>query len=403
MTNTITRTAWLIAMLGWGIMASAQTVRYEVSTLIPSQSHLLDDCLSIDEQGNVYGSYYGDWQGAAGTHVLRYRPTGQFDTLATGLSRPNGNSYHNGKVYVANSVVGEIWVIDTSGQVDRVIALQGVSNVVPVPGTDSLVAVSWGASTVYGISANGTVSTVSNSPLFNGLAGAVYDPQGRLYVANYNNGRIMRQEADGTFVLFQDIGGGIGFIAYADGAILATNHTDNKVYRVPVDSSGAFVIAGSGQAQVIDGVGDSAAFHFPNGIVATPSGDTIYVSEFASKSLRMIVRSTVADTTTSDTTNTDTTTTDTTTTGLHFRGEATPSIYPIPSSGQLSFQNLDMRQVGRIRLVDVQGRRVYESASPSFVGQDSIQLPPLPAGSYWLRVWDRQEGLLMASRVMLQD
>lgn len=350
--------------------AFAQEYQYEVTTLIPEDAHIIDDGLTIDEAGIIYGSYWGIWQGTPGTHILRYYPDGSYDTLTTGLLRPNGLSYFNGKILAANSGNGQLFSIEPDGTKEVIAQISGgISHAVPVPGTDSLVVTGWSQSRLYGINASGEITPMPTSTLFNGGVGAAFDTQGRLYIGNFNDGKILKLE-NGELEVFADLGGGIGFITYSDNVILATNHIDKKVYRVPVDGSEVKVIAGSGQAIIQDGIGEEASFVSPNGIVSTPSGDTIYVSEFESKSLRMIIRTAI--------------TTDQERTEAISSTEAI--VFPIPSSGHISIENIDVSIINEGIVRDSSGRVVKKLASSAFQN-DMINLSDLPNGHYTLSLF----------------
>ena len=270
----------LLCFLILSSFAFTQQYQYEVSTLIPQNSNIIDDGLTIDENGTLYGSYWGVWQGAAGTHILRYYTDGTYDTLATGLLRPNGLAHINGKIYVGNSGNGQLIAIDMDGSKEVIANIPGgISQAVQVPGTDSLIVTGWAQSRLFGVNAEGDITAIHHSTLYDGAVGAAYDEEGRLYIGNFNDGKILKLE-NGELEVLADLGGGIGFLTYSDGAILATNHTDKKVYRVSLDGNEIEVIAGSGEEAMQDGIGEEAAFLSPNGIVSTTSGDTIYVSEF---------------------------------------------------------------------------------------------------------------------------
>ena len=355
-----------ISMLSYTVDAQYQ---YSVSTLIPQNSNIIDDGLALDEQGTLYGSYWGIWQGAPGTHILLYQTDGSYDTLATGFIRPNGMSYLNGNIYLANGN-GQIFSIDASSGEKEVFAQipGGASNVIPVPGTDSLVVVGWSQNKLMGLSPSGEVTTLNTSPLYDGPVGAAFDPQGRLYIGNFNDGKILRF-SDGTLEVFANLGGGIGFLTYSDGAILATNHTDKKVYRISLEGD-IQVIAGSGTAVIEDGFGLEASFMSPNGIVATPSGDTIYVSEFAGKALRMITRIPL-------TSNTD----------IINDLKKAPLAYPLPNTGQLNLDHIDTNQIQNGIIRDSSGR-VVQYVDSIDIKNGMIDLSNLNNGTYLLSLLD---------------
>ncbi|NRA47732.1 MAG: hypothetical protein HRU12_01245 [Phaeodactylibacter sp.] len=345
---------------------------YSVSTLIPENARVLNDGLAIDEEGTVYGSYWGIWQGAVGRHVLRYRTNGTYDTLATGLTRPNGLSYKDGNVLVANAGSGgQLILIDTTGAKTVFANVPGISHAVPVPGTDSLIATSWGGNKIYGISAQGVVTTVNTSPLYNGPVGAAFGHDGALYVGNFTDGKIIKVQ-DGDATLFADLGGGIGFLTYADSAIWATNHTDKRVYKIPLTGSMTpEVIAGSGNAVIEDGFGQNASFRSPNGIVCTPSGDTIYVSEFAGNALRMIIRIPTVVNTADET------------------WEIQPKLFPNPTSEVLQIKDLPANFSGRAIIQDSTGKSLQTISAEAL--NSPISIASLPKGWYTLKLLDQTE------------
>ncbi|MEL7119791.1 MAG: T9SS type A sorting domain-containing protein [Bacteroidota bacterium] len=364
---------FLALLISWSTSLKAQNYTYSVSTLLPEASHIIDDGLCLDEKGVLYGSYWGIWQGAAGTHIARYRSDNvQIDTLAVGFIRPNGMSYKDGKVYVANGGTGSVLAIDTSGEVSLIVTIPGgVSNVLPQPDSDQLIATAWGGKTIYNIDTNGLLTPMIESELFNGPVGAAYDDEGILYIGNFNDGKIIMVK-DNQAEVFADLKGGIGFLTYSQGSILATNHTDKKVYSIDIATQEIEVIAGSGEAVIRDGVGTAAAFRSPNGIVATSSGDTIYVSEFAGKALRMIVR------TSQTTTNTSNILQD-----LDFQIFPNPAIDRI----QLSYSSLGQIQKGII--TDNRGRVVLPIELEE-LRKKEIDLSRLSSGIYYLSLYNKQ-------------
>ena len=228
-------------------------------------------------------------------------------------------------------------------------------------------AVSWGQSKLFGIGANGTVTELASGAPLNGPAGMDWGSDGELYIGNYNDGNVLRYTGNGNFSMLADIGSGMGFIAGTNNAILATDHANKKIWRVPLDGATPHVIAGSGMAVAQDGTNDSASFAFPNGIVASPSGDTIYVSEYNPKSLRMIVRMPIAS-------------------GLAEVSENTLAIFPNPAANQLRIELQGFPDILRIELVNTAGEVLQSIVNP--VTDSAIVLPigQVANGLYMVRV-----------------
>ena len=81
----------------------------------------------------------------------------------------------------------------------------------------------------------------------------------------------------------------IGHIAYANGSLYVTgNDSQPLVFKVELD--GSFdIIAGDGVIGHQDGPGLQARFNGPNGIAATATGDTLFISELNDPgSIRMV-------------------------------------------------------------------------------------------------------------------
>lgn len=363
------------------IGVNAQNYRYEVRTLLEESSHIIDDGLCLDENGTLYGSYWGIWQGTAGTHVARYHSKqASVDTLATGFTRPNGISYKDGKIYVANGGGSRVMAIDTNGVVKEVAIVWGVSNVISKPNSTDLTATAWGGKKIYNIDATGRVTTISESSLYNGPVGATYDADGNLYVGNFNDGKILK--ADGNQVeLFVDLRGGIGFLTYSDGAILATNHTDKKVYRIDIATKAIEVIAGSGQAVIKDGIGIEASFKSPNGIVATPSGDTIYVSEFAGKALRVIIRAQDSVSSSND-----------------LVEQPKIKLYPTPTSGKINLEYESLKGISKGILRDSTGKLIRE-VSLVDIQNRALDFSGLSTGTYIFSLLDQQTNVITSIQI----
>ncbi|MEO1712150.1 MAG: hypothetical protein AAFU60_02330 [Bacteroidota bacterium] len=363
-------------------LLSAQ-YEYEVTTLLPTGENLIDDGLTIAPDGTVYGSHWGVWPSVTGTHILRVNPDGTYENFVTGVNRPNGMSYHNGQLYFANSGTGELMVADADGQTTALQTVPGgLSNVVGKPGSDTLMLITWGSTILRGWSPDDGLFNFGQSTLLNGAAGGAFAENGDFFIANYDDGKIIKY-ANGEFSLHASLGGGIGFITYSDGVLLATNHIDHKVYQVsPVDGS-TEVIAGSGTAAVVDGIGSTASFNTPNGIVATASGDTIYVSDFGPKTLRMIVRRMPSSLTVAN------------------PEKSTVTAFPLPASDYLQLKSEDWPELQQAVLMDAQGRtlKIFDSWNWA---SDSLDVQDVPAGVYWLQLRDPGGATLQTIAVPIQ-
>ncbi|MBO6576822.1 MAG: SMP-30/gluconolactonase/LRE family protein [Rhodothermales bacterium] len=262
--------------------------QWEVSTPVPSANGL-DDGMVFDQSGNLYISQY---QGAV---VRRITPDGTVSVFAEGFDTPNGLAVDGaGNLYVANVFGGRISRVTPGGTVTQdFISVANPSNVLFNAAGDTLYIAHYRTSRIskVAIADPGNVTTwVSGAPL-NGPIGMAFDADRNLYVGNYNNGRIFRISPAGDITELASIQSFLGFLVLSNGFLYATSYNRNEVYRISMDGSSVEVIAGSGAKGQADGVGTAASFDGPNGIVASSTGDTLYVSEFNTGTLRMLVSS----------------------------------------------------------------------------------------------------------------
>lgn len=280
------------AILLWGAAAlTAQT--WTVSTVLPTNSGV-SDAVIVDGRGTIYMSDWGRPNGLAGTRVFRLDAQGVFGEFATGLNRPNGLAIGaNDTLYIANSYGRTIEKVSPDGVRTTFLNEPDVGGVVFSRNLDTLYYCSYVRNDIHALPMDGSAPVVIASGSGDGLSGPVgmiLDDAGRLYVANFDApGTVLHVAAGRAPVPVGDIPGGAGFIAWADGAIYGTAFARNRIYRIDLDGT-VTAIAGSGIPGSSDGPALSARFNGPNGIAATAGGDTLYVTDFFSRSLRMIVR-----------------------------------------------------------------------------------------------------------------
>ncbi|MFZ1416502.1 MAG: T9SS type A sorting domain-containing protein, partial [Defluviicoccus sp.] len=121
----------------------------------------------------------------------------------------------------------------------------------------------------------------------NGPVGLREDSNGNLLIANYTDGKIFSVTSGGVFSLIAQVPGIVGFIEYANGYIYATGYSTHKVYKVTLGGQ-ITVLAGTGISGQANGPAATATFSGPNGIVASRGGDSLYISDFNARSLRLI-------------------------------------------------------------------------------------------------------------------
>jgi len=263
------------------LILCAISTAQNVETLVAGPS-TFNDGLAVDMYGNIYASYY------PGTEVTKITPDGSTEIYADGFNHPNGLIIGpTGNLFVANSGGNEVYEVYSDGT-------KGVFANVPRPNIllflpdSTLLVGSYSKSTIYKVDLAGKVTTwYSGSPL-NGPIGLNIDADGTIYVGNFNDGKVFSVNNNLEFTKIGDISGWMGFMTTSGNYIYATAYERHSIIRIAKDGSEQITFAGTGVKGTVDGEFLSAQFDTPNGIVSSVTGDTLYVSQSFSKSLRLL-------------------------------------------------------------------------------------------------------------------
>ncbi len=258
---------------------AAQTVE----TLVPGPS-TFDDGLAIDKEGNIYASRY------FGTTVTKITLEGNTSTFASGLTNPNGITFDKeGNLYIPNAQGNRIDKVDPEGE--RTTLVNSIANPTGLLFLEdgNLLIAQYQPSTISVRDTSGQVTTFLTGNGLNGPVGLQKDEEGNLYIGNFNDGKVFKRTPDGNISEIGDIPGWLGFITYSNGYIYATGYQQHRIYRINTDGTEQKIYAGTGVAGGNDGSIEEATFNGPNGIVASATGDTLFISDFETRSLRMII------------------------------------------------------------------------------------------------------------------
>jgi len=268
---------------------SIQSVAQQVGTLVPPGSGITDG-LVMDSQGNLFGC---DFEGET---VFKVTPDGSVVSFATGFNHPNGMTIGvNDTIYLASTWDHAIFQIAPDGVVQQYgPTIQNPNGVIFEPDSDTLVVTSYALNEIRKLSPDGTITPWLADGEINGPLGLAYDDGGNLYIANFNDGKVFIVE-DNSLTLLATVPSGnlwgsvyaCGFLTYSSGYLYATGIATNYVYRISLDGS-LTEFAGSGIAGNVDGDANTARFSQPNGIVPNATGDTLYVSDYTTQSVRTI-------------------------------------------------------------------------------------------------------------------
>ena len=288
----------LIFTLALCITLHAQQVT--VSTIYLTSSLSLDGLIVADD-GTLYGA-----AGYNGNKIYKINMDGMSEIFASSLGGPIDMDFDNdGNMYVTTFTNQGVYKITPSGTATRFATVSvGPSGIVLNRQTSDVFVSHFGnapysGNSVYKIDASGLVSVfVQNGQLRSPVSLAI-DNDDNLYTPNIGDSKIFKITPDATMSLLATLPTSsaqynIGHIAYANGKLYVTGNTGRHyLYEVELDGSYT-IIAGTGVAGGQDGEGLSAQFNGPNGIAASVTGDTLFISELNSPSRLRVVDLTTA-------------------------------------------------------------------------------------------------------------
>lgn len=281
------------------ISLNAFSQQATVST-IQLDGNLSLDGLLVTPDGTLYGT-----EGYDGTRLFKIEMDGTTSVVASGLNGPIDLDYDaDGTLYLSTFNNKGLYKIEPGN-------LFNVSLFATVTTGPSGVVVNRDNGNVYvshygaGFPGNGNsiwlVTPDGSSSVFaqnNGLQVPVslaIDEQGNLYAPNIANARLYKITPSGEISLLVQLPTStlhpfnIGHIAYANGYLYVTgNSSQPLVFKVSLNGEYK-VIAGDGTIGYQDGPGLQAKFNAPNGIAASVTGDTLFISELNQPGLIRVI------------------------------------------------------------------------------------------------------------------
>jgi sugar lactone lactonase YvrE len=247
-----------------------------------------DDGIALDSNGNIYCSNY------TGDTVFKFTPSGSVTSFITGVNTPNGIAFNsNEELYVCDGAGSTIYKYDSSGnQLESYPVTGHPSGIIKSRNSESMIFTIYTSNKVMNLAPDGTITElVSGSPL-NGPVGLTYDDNDVLYIANYNDRKIYKIENNNLQYIAQVPASGsnpyLGFITYGQGKLWGTVLGAHKIYTIDPNTTDSVVLfAGNTEGNTDDDI-STANFNQPNGILFNNLNNTLYVTDFGSKNLRII-------------------------------------------------------------------------------------------------------------------
>ncbi|MBW1298530.1 T9SS type A sorting domain-containing protein [Aquimarina litoralis] len=334
-----TNTLYFIILLLAATNLNSQTV----TTITEGLFH---DGLALDTNGNLYGSDY------SGDSVFKMDVNRNVSTFVSGLNTPNGIAVNsNNEIYICDHESNRIIKYNDNGDELANYTTTTPAGIKKMPNSDDMLFVGYGNNTINVLTSDGMITQLfSGSPL-NGPAGIAFDDSGTIFIGNFNDRRIYKYDNGMLEYVAQLPSGGIsanflGFLTYANGFLYATQLGEHRIYRINPQNIDDFeIFAGSGIGSVDGNVAD-ARFNLPNGILASPDGATLYVSDAGTKNLRIISDVTLSI-------------------NEFIDADFSLMLYPNPSSEILTIKGVLLEQSSfDIAVYDTLGQRIFSESNP---------------------------------------
>ena len=251
-----------------------------------------NDAVTVDRQGNVYVSEYGQFveTGGTGTRVMKVSKDGEVSEFITGLKGPLGSAIDNqGNFYVnhaGNLVTGEVLKVTPDGSKEILAIVDGWPTGLALDHENNIYVTNFISPTIHKITPEGTVTIYATDNRLAGCVGIDFDRKGNLIVGNFATADILSIDPEGSVSLVANIpdivvnGFGIGYITIVGNSVFATGIGVNKIFRVSLTNGEVNEFAGTGEAATIDGLTAEASFNGPNGITSHWYTKSLYISEF---------------------------------------------------------------------------------------------------------------------------
>jgi len=333
-----------------------------------------DDGIALDSNGNIYCSNY------VGDTVYKFTPTGDVSSFITGLVTPNGLAFNsNDELYVCDGQANIIYKYDNNGNQLETYPTSGhPSGIVKSHNSDTMIFTQFLGNSINSLAPDGTIIQLSTDVALNGPVGIATDASGTIYIGNYTDRKIYSMDASGTLAYIAQLptdGGSLpnlGFISYGGGFLWGTTMGSDKVYRInPNEVNDIALYAGNVQGSD-DGPLQDATFNTPNGILFDETSNTIYITDFGTKDLRII--------------------SDVTLDVEDFRTSLNLVVYPNPVKDSLEVTfSLPMTSNYQLEVYTVLGELIYQAVdrSNNNMVNHKIDMSNWSRGTYFLKVKSR--------------
>lgn len=215
--------------------------------------------------------------------ILKIAPDGSFTQIGSNFQAAYGGGMdNNGNFYFSEYGTNKVWIIrpDDSYNVFAT-GFFGPTGIVVSPDGSELYVANYNNNSIRTLSlADSSHTLFTAGGGIDGPDGIVFDDDGNLVVANWDNNHLHKVSPTGVVSYFTTLTGNSnsGYIVKSGSDFYCTSVFEHRI--VKVDSSGnVSALAGTGVGGYMDGPGATAQFVNPNGIAVNSTGDTLFVTD----------------------------------------------------------------------------------------------------------------------------
>jgi len=276
----------LIFLFSIGQISIAQI---EVTTIISEIN--ASGGITKDQEGNIYVSDFGPGTSIDSNTVIYKLDKNTFSAsvFADGFIGASGSCFDSrGNFYQSNNNGDRVSKIAPDGTKELDWATEGFNQPIGIIADteDNLFVCNCRGNFISKITPDGTVSTFAESDLFKCPNGITVDPDNNLYACNFSDGKVLKITPEGEVSVLAELqtltGGpnpvGNGHLTYSNGYLIVNLIGIGQVQRVCLNGE-VDVVAGSPFGfSNRDGNAITSTFSKPNGVIASITGDTLFVN-----------------------------------------------------------------------------------------------------------------------------